>query len=89
MCSLREAYTDRCKQFEKLPMTFEKALNLKLKHSKSVSSKSYRVIPNPKTDSTGYNTFIADLRKNKDLVDEDAKKYSTNSDFDVLEGHFY
>ncbi|AXT62296.1 hypothetical protein D1816_18650 [Aquimarina sp. AD10] len=70
-------------------MTFEQALKIKLEYSNGVSSKSYRVIPNPKTDSKGYNKFMTDLCEDKDFTDEDAKKYSTNSDYNVLEGHFY
>jgi hypothetical protein len=70
-------------------MTFEQAINIKLEHSKEVSSKSYRVCPNPKTDFKGYNNFMTDLKELKKMTDEDAKKYSINSDFEILEGHYY
>ena len=70
-------------------MTFEQALKIKLEHNNGVSSKSYRICPNPKTDSKGYNDFMAELRKSRNLTDEDAKKNSTNMDFEILEGHYY
>ncbi len=70
-------------------MTFEQALKIKLEHNSEVSSKSYRVCPNPKTDTKGYNDFMAELQKSRTLTDKDAKKYSTNMDFEILEGHYY
>lgn len=66
-------------------MTFEEALGQKLILNSTVSSKIYRVCPNPQSDSKGYNNYILDI-KNISLTDEDAKKYSSNKDFDVFEG---
>lgn len=68
-------------------MTFEKALKIKDEFSEEVSSKLYRVCPNPKTDFKGYNEYLVALQELKNLTDEDAKKYSTNSDFEILEGN--
>ncbi|MBE7634276.1 hypothetical protein G1K66_06690 [Tenacibaculum finnmarkense] len=45
--------------------------------------------PNLETDLKGYNDFIAKLHKTKNMTDEDAKKYSINSDFEIIEGHYY
>ena len=66
-------------------MTFEQAFKIKTELNEGVSSKTYRVIPNPKTDSEGYKKFMADLGKYRNLSDNDVKKYSTNLDFEVLE----
>ena len=68
-------------------MIFEQALKIKTEFSEGVSSKIYRVCPNPKTDFRGYNEYLVALKEFKNLTDEDAKKYSTNSDFEILEGN--
>lgn len=66
-------------------MKFEEALKIKIELSKGVTSKSYRVIPNPKTDSDGYTKFMAELNEFRNLTDEDAKIHSSNFDFEILE----
>ena len=68
-------------------MTFEDALTLKLRQSAEVSSKTYRVCPNPMTDSKGYKNYHAELKSNKRLSDEEAKSFSNNEDYDVLAGY--
>lgn len=66
-------------------MTFQEALSEKIKLSSQTSSKIYRVCPNPKSDSKGYDNYIIDINK-FNLSDEDAKKYTSTNDFGIFEG---
>ncbi|WP_299242983.1 hypothetical protein [uncultured Aquimarina sp.] len=70
-------------------MTFDEALKIKIENSQRDLSKIYRICPNPKTDSNGYIKFIRDIKMNNKLTDKDAFYYSNNSDFEVLEGHYF
>lgn len=65
-------------------MTYEEALQLRIKMSDITSSKIYRVCPNPLTDKKGYINYVLDT-KTKNLKDSDAKLYTDSNDFDVVE----
>ncbi|KAF9659589.1 hypothetical protein ABHQ57_03880 [Tenacibaculum sp. ZH5_bin.1] len=65
-------------------LTFEEALELKIKNYEKVSSTYLIVCPSPKFDMAGFHDFKENLKMKK-MTDESAKIYSNNDTFDVLE----